>query len=60
MSELLISNIINHRWHVVKCKGELSMGYDIIIGHDMMVKLVLMDDFKRQVLQQDGATAAMK
>ena len=36
------------------------MGYDIIIGRDLMVQLGITDDFKRKVLQWDGATVHMK
>ena len=32
----------------------------MIIGRDLMVQLGLMADFKRQVLQWDGATVHMK
>ena len=32
----------------------------MIIGHDRMVQLGLMADFKRQLLQWDGATVHMK
>ena len=41
-------------------KVELSIGYDRIIVHDLMVKLGLMADFKRQVLQWDGTTIPME
>ena len=54
------SKIINHRFHVDNDEGELGIGHDIIIGRDLMVQLGLTADFKRQVLQWDGATVHMK
>ena len=41
-------------------KGELGIGYDMIIGRDLMVQIGLTADFKRQVLQWGGATVNMK
>ena len=54
------SKIINHRFHVDIEKGKPGIGYDISIGRDLMVQLGLTADFKRQVLQWDGATINMK
>ena len=52
--------MINHRFHVNNKKGESGIGYDMIISLDLMVQLGLTADFKRQVLQWDGATVHMK
>ena len=60
MPELYESKIINHRFHVDNDEGELGIGYDIIIGRDMMLQLGLTANFKRRVLQWDGATVNMK
>ena len=54
------SKIILHRLHPDNNKGESVIGYDMIIGLDLMVQLGLSVRFKRQVLQQDGATVPMK
>ena len=51
--------IINHRFHVHNDKGELGIGYGMIIGRAVMVQLVLTAEFKHQVLQWDGATVMM-
>ena len=53
-------NIINHRLHVNNYKGESGLGYDMITGCDLMVQLGLMADFKRKLLQWDGATVHIK
>ena len=45
------SKIINHCFHDDNYKGELGIAYDMIIFRDLMVQLVLMDDFKCQPLQ---------
>ena len=60
MPEFPISKIIHLHSHVNNYKGDLGIGYDMIIGHDLMVQLGLTAEFKRQVLQWDGATLHMK
>ena len=60
MPEFSSSKIINHCFHIDNNRGESGIGYEIIIGRDLMVELGLTDDFKRQVLQWDGATVHMK
>ena len=54
------SKIINHRFHVDNEKGESVIGYDMIIGRDLMVQLGVTDEFKHQVLQWNGNTVHMK
>ena len=49
-----------HRFHIDKNEGQLVIGYDIIIGRDLMVQLGLSAEFKRQVLEWDGVTVPMK
>ena len=41
MTELSSNKIIEHHLHVDNNKGELEIGYEIIIGHDLMVQLGL-------------------
>ena len=53
------SKIINNQFHVDNDKGESDIGYEMIIGRDLMVQLGLEDNFKRQVLQWDGTTIHM-
>ena len=60
MLEFSISKIINHRFHVYNDKGKSVIGYDMIIGRDLMVHLGLSADFKCQVLQLYGATVYIK
>ena len=60
MLELSSSKIINHHFHIDNDKGESGICYDMIIGHDRMVQLVLTTNLKRQVLQWDGDTVHMK
>ena len=38
----------------------MGIGYDMIIGRDLMVQIGLLADFKLQVLQWDGVTVNMK
>ena len=60
MLELSSSNIIEHCLCVNNNKGESGIGYDIIIGRDLMVQSGLSVDVKHQFLQWDGATVPMK
>ena len=60
LPEFSSSKRINHRFHVDNDEDEFDIGYDVIICLDLMVQLSLMADFKRQVLQCDGATLHMK
>ena len=47
MTEFPFSNIINHLPHVDNEKCESGIGYDMIIGSDLMVELGLTANFKR-------------
>ena len=60
MPEFSSSKIINHCFHVNNNKGELVIGYDMIIVRDLMVQIGLMANFKRQVIQWYGAIVHMK
>ena len=60
MPEFSSSKIISHRFHVDKTEVESGIGYYMIIVHDLMVQIGLSNDFKRQVLQWDGATVPTK
>ena len=54
------SKIINHHFNVDNNKGDLGIGYYRIIGHDLMVKLGLMANFKRHVLQGYSTTVPIE
>ena len=54
------SKIINHCFHIDNNEGKSVIGYDMIIGRDLMVQLGLAADFKRQAFQWDGTTVHMK
>ena len=51
---------MSHRFHVDNNEGEFGIGYDLIIGRDLMVQPVLSADFKSQVLHWDDVTVPMK
>ena len=55
-----ISRKINHCFHVDNDKYELGIGYDTIIGRDLMVQIGLTADFKHKVIQWYDATVHMK
>ena len=52
--------IIPHRFHVDNRKGKSEIGYDMIIGRDLMLQLGLSENFKHQILQWYGISALMK
>ena len=54
------SKIIQHLFHADNDIDELVIGYDMIIGCDLMVQLGMSAKFKRHVLQWDGVTVPMK
>ena len=60
MPKFSSSKLIDPHFHVKNYKRESSIGYDMIIDHDLMVKLGLTTDFKHKVLQWDGETVPMK
>ena len=60
MPEFSSSNIIEHHFHINNNKVESVIGYDRIIGHDPMVQLGVMAEYKCHVLQWDGATVPME
>ena len=60
MQEFSSRKITQYRFHVDKNEGKSGIGYDMIIGRDMMVQLGLLVEFNRQVFQWDGVTVTMK
>ena len=54
------SKTINHSFRVDNNKGKWGIGYEMIIGRDLMVQLGLTANFKCQVHQWDGATVPMQ
>ena len=60
MPEFSSKKIIEHRFHIENDRGKSGIGYDMIIGRNLMVKLCLSPEFKNQVLQWYGVTVPMK
>ena len=60
MLEFFSRIIITHCFHVENVQGNTCIGYELIIGHDMMVQLALKADFGRQILERDEAIISMK
>ena len=58
--EFSTRKIIEHRFHVDNNKGESGIGYEIIIGCDLMVQLGLLTKFKHQLFQWDVVTVPIK
>ena len=54
------SNIVLKHFHVDNNKTESCIGYDKIIFRDLMVDIVLLDNFKNKVIQCDLTTLPMK
>ena len=60
MAEFSGSKIILHSFLVDNNEDESVIGYDMIIGLDLMVQLGLLEDLKHQFLQWGGVTVSMK
>ena len=60
MPEFSSSKIINHCFHLNNDKGESGIGYDMIIGRELMVQIFLMVYLNHQFLQWDGAIINIK
>ena len=60
MLKVFSSKIINHCFHINNDKGELGIGYDRIIVHDLMVQLSQIADFKPEILQGYGEKLPME
>ena len=60
MPEFSRSKIISHQFHVDNDEVESGIGYDIIIGRDLMVHLGLTDHFKHKVLELNEGVVPMK
>ena len=60
MPEFSSSRIINHHSHVNNDKGKPYICHEMLIGCALTVQLILLSDFKRQVLQWDGVNILMK
>ena len=50
MPKYSIGKIILHQFHVDNNEVDLGIGYNMIIGRDLMVHLGLLEDFKGQVI----------
>ena len=50
MPYFFIIKIINHHFHVNNDEEKLGIGYDMIIGRNLMVQIGLAADFKRQFI----------
>ena len=48
MPEFLASKIINQRFHVDNEEEDMNIGYDMIIGRNLMTKLGLITDYKQR------------
>ena len=60
MSEFSISKIIPHRFHVDNNECESGIGYDMMIGCELVVKLVIPDKYKFRVIQWNCVTVPIK
>jgi len=60
MPEFSASKIINQRFHVDNEEEDMNVGYDMVIGQDLMVKLGLITNYKRKVLIWDEVSVPMR
>ena len=60
LPEFSSTKITSKKFHVDNNEVKASIVYDTIIGHELMLQIGLLEYFKHQVLQWDGATVPMK
>ena len=60
MPDFSSRKIITYWFHVDNEGGYLKIGYDMIIGRDLMVQLCLKDKIELQILEWDDALVPMK
>ena len=60
MPDFSSSKIVSHKFHVDNNEGESVIGYEIVIGRDLMLQLGLSAKFKYQALKCYGFTVTMK
>ena len=53
MPEFSSSKVIRHQFHVDQSTNEENLGYDVILGRDIMTKLGLVTDFGKRKLIWD-------
>ena len=54
------SRVIFYKFNIKNIEGKLGVGYDIIIGRDLMAQLGIIYDFKWNILELYGAILLMK
>ena len=59
LAEFSIRKITTHHFHVDDEKGYTYIGYDMIIGYNLMVNLELISNVKSKVLELDNAVVTI-
>ena len=54
------SKNIAHWFNIVNMKGDEGIGYDMIIGCDIIVQFLPKENFSRQLLEWDETVAPIK
>ena len=60
MPEFSGSKVIKHKFQVDNEDINANIGYDMIIGRDLQVKLGCITDFKRNILTQEDISVPMR
>ena len=60
MPEFSRRNIVTHLFNVDKEERAYRIGYDMIIGHELMLQLNLKENFGRQILEWDEIVVLIK
>ena len=60
MTEFSNKRIITHRFHIDNAQGDTGIGYAMIIGCDLMVKLGPKANFGRQIMEWGKTALTMK
>ena len=60
MPEFSITKIITNQFYINDGEGDTLMGYEIIIGRDLMVQFEMISYFKRKSVEWYGGVVTMK
>jgi len=60
LTEFNSSKIISHRFQVDNDDGDEGIGYDMIIGRDLMESIGMILDFQNKTIQWENMTVSMK
>ena len=60
MPEFSCRNVVSHQFKIYNNECEVGIGYGMIMGRDIMSRLILLANFKWNTLERSGTVVLMK